>query len=74
VRNLKNNVVVMLTGVIQTNGRAANIAVVKSGDAGFDKKAIETNKPWRNQFLGHIHAQYLKWTGRPIGVKPQQER
>jgi hypothetical protein len=52
VRNLKNNVVVVLTGVIQTNGRAANIAVVKSRDAGFDEKEIETNKPWQNQFIG----------------------
>lgn len=52
VRNLKNNVVVVLTEVIQTKGRAANIAVVKGGDAGFDEKAIETNKLWRNQFIG----------------------
>jgi TonB family protein len=47
VRNLQNNVVVVLRGVIQTNGRAANIAVVKSGDASFDEKAVETVRRWR---------------------------
>jgi hypothetical protein len=42
VRNLEDRVVVALTGVIQTNGRASDIAVVRSERTDFDKKAIET--------------------------------
>jgi TonB family protein len=46
-RNLKDHVVVVLIGVIQTNGRAASIQIVKSGGTGFDEEALGTVRRWR---------------------------
>ncbi len=46
-RHLKDSVAVLLKGIIQTDGHAVNIEIVRSGGVAFDEKALETVRRWR---------------------------
>ncbi len=64
-RNAKYSGSVMLSIVVTSDGRAADIKVIKSAGMGLDEKAIEAVQQWRFR-PGMNH-------GVPVNVKAQIE-